>query len=179
MHYFPVNFIHSDVHKWLLMDAHCQNSIHWNKEGGCLKIFVADPDVTSLKVAEHQPSVGYKIKETDWISAKVSQVYCKKYFRTFVSFYYYYFVYMRCVYTMELKGICHWGMLYQIWWFTGYILIFIPNNLEFKIHLNSMGGKIPRFLSFSKNRFFRCLPRKHLVWRRVWKVAARITKPFE
>ena len=51
------------------------------------------------------------------------------------------------------------GMLYQIWWFTGYILIFIPNKLEFKIHLNSFDGKTPRFLSFYKNRFFWCFPK--------------------
>ena len=60
-----------------------------------------------------------------------------------------FFLYEVCIHH-GTKGYLPLGMLYQIWWFTGYILIFIPNKIEFKIHLNSMGGKIPRFLSFSK-----------------------------
>ena len=159
MHYFPVNFIHSVIHKWLLVEAPCENFIRWNKEGGCLKIFVARPFVISPKVAEHQPSVGCKTKERDTISAKESQIYCKKISKLLWLINIIIIFYVRCIYTHELKGISHQGMLYHIWWFTGYILIFIPNKIEYKIHLNSMGGKIPRFLSFSKNRFFRCLPK--------------------
>jgi hypothetical protein len=35
------------------------------RRDGCLKILAARPNVTSPKVAEHQPSVGYKTEERD------------------------------------------------------------------------------------------------------------------